>query len=492
MSRFLLALRAYSHCIIAFAISFTVYLVTTLLYAPADRLTGDEIFFYFQALHLRRFAWVWFEDTQPYLYPILLALSGSDDVTVLRIISSALMATASLAVGTLAERWSGRTGFWIAWMLFSLHQRSLQMATSLLTEPLFAILQALFFIQIDRMYVSAESHARQHIAIGLLLGAALLTRTVALLFLPSLLILFLLRRQRVPLEHYCYAAISAILVAMPYYGGAAQVFLAEKLAGNPADLHFNTSVITRELPRYFGIGVSTLLVLIAVRIPTSAAFKRQWPVFCFVFLTLVAIITVNRDFFPRHLFAIFVPVATLAAVLICHVRTSRARSALIFATMLFSSSSLVSGVRQSPYILSNNYFLSTDSVSAYSIPSFEIVAGPSEHRNISLPYFDQPNFTEVTYRAHFSTTFPYDAIMLNYVANAARVSLDGAALTDAPIASAYESIVLESPILPGLHQLDIAISSSNNICGLGQALLVTTTFLEREQTRARESRYDMM
>jgi len=465
-----------------FLAAFLLYAFVIVFFGPADRLTGDEIFYFFQAKHLRSGEFVWFEDTQPYLYPVFLALTFLDDITAMRMANAAVMALSGVLAGLLGARIAGRAGFWCVFLLFALHPRTLHLGTSLFVESLFVALQAALLLMYDTWWKKEVPAWSSSLSLGILLGLVLECRPVGLLLVPPLLVegIFQYNRQRI--RHLLLILFIAFLLALPYGLLHASSFLGEKLGALSGNLLLKCEALIYVVPRYFGLPVLALFLGFS-----SWRFRLfRHPVIRYMslygFLYFVVTILFDKYFFSRHLYPLVMLLACLTVASLPFL-SSRVRTLFFCCVLAVASWELVMGLKLQPIVYSNSYFFVSDSRSAVDVSSFEVVSGPEQGKIVNLPYFSQPNRSRATYRAVINTRHRYEVLVISYVSDYVKVQLDGLPLTSNNEGSPFEPFELEVSVPTGRHVLDIEIRNNDNIGGMGQVLLSTKDFVEASVRR---------
>jgi len=452
-------------------------------YAPEDRLTGDEIFYYFQAQHLRDGEFVWFADTQPYLYPLFLALTFFDDVTALRMANAAVMALAAVFTGLLGARIAGRAGFWGAFLLFGLHPRTLQLGTSLFVESLFMLLQAAVFLAYDAWQGKEKPAWLSSLGLGILLGLTLECRPVGFLLLPPLALEATLRHGRKAIPHLFLMFSVAVLFILPYGVFHAHIFLGEKIGETSGRVLLRLWALLHEAPGYLGLPV--LVLLLGGAAWRLRIYRRPLVRFLFLYgiLFFTVIVLFDRYIFLRHLYPLIMPLACLTVAPLPFL-SARHRTLFMGCILGVACWEVGAGLKLQPVVYSNNYLFVSDPETALDVRDFEVIEGPEAGRNVSLPYFSQPNDSRVAYRAVVDTRHGYEAVVVSYAADYVKVRVNGVVVQPGHEGSPFKPLVIQVPLPAGRHVFDVEIRNEDNIGGMGQVLLATKDFVDASVRRA--------
>lgn len=455
---------------------------------PRDLLTGDEVFYYFQALKLRSFELAWFRDTSPYLYPLVLALSGSSSPAVLRTLGALLFALSGYLTFNLTLLLSGgdREGaFWAAGLLLFFHE-TLNLSTQLFTEAAFTPVFLALILVFWRQRGNKASGTGAAVMLGLLAGLLTGARVVGVLCAGWIFLYRLLwpggEDRRQALRSVCLSVLTAAALHVPFF---LATYSPDSLISCMLGAHTKESLFAHPpggllahfVPWLTG-GYSVCALGLAAAWPLR---REQGARFLLglgaVYLAFEALLDVN--FYPRHLYPLFV----LACVLIgCSYR----RLSLIFprwglravaaALMVMSSAAFAAGF---PKLSPNNFYFLNGTADAIEIARFSQTDETGGVKEVTLPCFSQPYYSHYTYRAAFYCTGSYDHIFINYISDRIKVRADGRELTPGFTGGPFYPLVLSCPFPPGRHELEIQVDSDVMLNGLGQVLIVNGDFLRR-------------
>ena len=165
--------------LIWYAAFFVGFTLISIFFLPSFRLFGDETFYWVQATAIReRGAFILFESTNPFLYPLLLSLFDKPHVA--RLMNIIFIICTGFVLNILIERY-GKDKITlkdkhIYILLFLLFPLNLIYAISLYSEALFIFLFSLMLIYLhDFLY---KPSWKMSVFTGILIGLMVLTRLV--------------------------------------------------------------------------------------------------------------------------------------------------------------------------------------------------------------------------------------------------------------------------------------------------------------------------
>ena len=215
---------------ICFSLIFIFYLILV-FQIPADKIYGDEIFFYDQAKTIaEKGEFVNFQNTQPLLYPIILSLFYKN-LIFSRILNVLLIIFSSILVFVyLKKNFDFKTALF-GMMVFVLNPLTILLGVSLYTESVFTFLLLSSFLIFDKIKKSNSwiSWVFFGIILGLLSQARITGLLVAFFFFA-----YLSLKQNLKLQHL-FCAIITISIVIPYFALGGLSFLFEKQIG----VHFD-------------------------------------------------------------------------------------------------------------------------------------------------------------------------------------------------------------------------------------------------------------
>ncbi|PIN81612.1 hypothetical protein COV13_00710 [Candidatus Woesearchaeota archaeon CG10_big_fil_rev_8_21_14_0_10_32_9] len=426
-------------------------------------LTGDELFYYDQAQNIRGGTLSYFDNTQPFGFPLLIAGLGTDNIMLLRLFNAAIFIIGLYFLYKITAHLSNKSAGLLALLIAGLAKFSVQTSTLLLTEPLFVLTTfaaTWYFIK-----TLDDNHTKNYLFLGFWLILAIQTK-ITNLVLPIAFALYILAYTP---KKFTFKFITTLTISLasliPYLILTQGKFLVEKIALEnteilPDPLFFIVSTIF-----YFTIPFIILILFTAF----FYKLESKERILTTLALTYLVLLFVSKTIlFPRHLFPFFLFVLPLISISIIK-QKERLRIIGLIIVSLFLIINIVT-LPQLPEFDDNNYFFNVPS-NCIQLKNFEIQTG----ENITLPYFAQPTKTLYKYTTTFFSDIPLDVISLNYADDfVAQLTLDRTDYVQGLLSgTSYSSknFYFNNKVSPGYHTLSISIINSINIGGLGQVLL---------------------
>jgi hypothetical protein len=455
---------------------------------PTTLLTGDEVFYYFQAVHLRQGRLVWFSDTNPYLYPLVLAVSGLGDPAALRTIGVVLVALAGGLLFWLTLTISeGQTeGALWAMSLFLFYHETLHVSTELFTEAVFAPAFAAFALAFVH-WTRGRPEVCRMVLLGLLAGLLLGARVVGGVLVAASLLFWIGENGWRDFNRLSRAI--AIVI-----GAAALMHLPFLLATHSMDSLLSSLFDPRNPVKRAGLFAQPIGAFLARFLPGTEdnhwicllAALAAWPIRRYRGVRLLTAIggvyllaELFLDFYfaPRHLYPLVIMACVLIGCALEPLSRKIPRWALRAMLGLLVLANASRGIAREPTIYGNNYYFVGGSMDAIELRDFTSSDESRKAAAVTLPYFGQPYYSRYVYRAAFRCARDFEYLLINFISDRLRVTIDGRLLTPAFVADPFDALAVRWPIPAGDHRLEIEVDGDVLLNGLGQVLVVDEDFL---------------
>ena len=454
------------HISLLFFIIYSILIIKT-----PQILSGDEIFYYDQALHLRKGEFVNFENTQPLFFPAVMAAAITENVIILRLFNAFFSILAIYFLFKIVEeRFSKKTAILSALIIGS-SKFYTQYATTLHTEALLVlmiILSLKYFLE----YLKNQSY-KNAILFGIFAGLSLQTKVMGI-SVPVFFTLYLLYKN--PREifklKYILAMFIALLILIPYFFVGGSKFLIEKTTASrssSADLNESFFALQQLVP-HFTISFLILLLFALFFYKSKEENKLFYffPIAFFIMMLIPRTILFTRQFYPMIPF-----LAVIAADYVITESRKSIKYVAIFLVLLFFVSNLriLPGL---PKLYHQAYYV--------DIPEGcqEIKNLKHEGQDIELPFFTQPTGQQWGYYAVFNAADNYNYVILEYLDDDPKeFRIDQISYMNRYEFYPYSRHVVKANISKGEHLLDISIWNGLNIGGIGQILLCKESNLHK-------------
>jgi len=436
-------------------------------------LTGDELFYYDQAQNLKYGTLSYFDNTQPFAFPLLLAGMGTSNVIILRLINALIFVIGLYFIYKITKHFSNNSAGLLAILIAGLAKFSVQTSTLILTEPLFvltAFAATWYFIK-----TLEQDTPRNYVLLGFWLILAVQTK-ITNLVLPIAFTLYILAYTP---KKFTFKFLTTIIISLasliPYLLLTKGKFLIEKVAIE------NTKILPD--PVFFVISAIFYFTIPFVLLVLFTAFfykiEEKEKILTTLALSYILLLFVSKTIlFPRHLFPFFIFIMPLISISIIK-QKERLKILGLIILSLFLIINIVT-LPQLPEFEENNYFFNIPN-NCIELKDFMIQTG----ENVAPPYFAQPTRTTYSYSTTFFTPVPVDVLSISYADDfIQKVTLDNKEyLPNIDFVGsnyAIRFLRFEEKLQPGYHKLNIVIENTQNIGGIGQVLLCEdkTKFLE--------------
>ena len=486
-------------------------------------LWGDESTYFHQARALREGRLVWFEYSQPILFPILLApFSGS--LAACRLVVAAMMSTAMVLLFTFVRRHSDSRLALFTWILLLTMPMHLWLGGAVYGEAVFLMLGLLYVNAVERSTKYPVWFAL--VGPGTALALATLARPPAIMFaaIPLTARCLEMGRDGIPVgsdnpiydSWLAWARDGRIRIVVGHLLLATTTFaiwsysqgnhFAAMLLSTKGSISHEQLFATRlkALPSELSRPVFFLAMISAL----SALLSWKWRtghrvvlllslVGAFVFLVTAGLL--NRYVFARHLYPAYPFICCLAASSICsivdRIATVRRNSPdwrlghafLVFSLLALLAVHVADSAGNARQFLSkprqgsigwNRYYLATPG--CISIQHLQLEGCHKSRltaqddtalpdREITLPWLTQPEGSRCQLSGTFSNALPIRSVYLSYLDDSGALFVDGRQIPSR--ASVLQSSWDPVTIPPGAHMLQLIIDNGESYGGIGQVLL---------------------
>jgi hypothetical protein len=456
-----------------FLISFG-YLAGLALFAPShDILWSDELFYYFQARNLLVGKLVWFENTVPFMSPLILA-PFSFSLLAMRLWAALIMSLGLIAFYSYAKGIFSKKLALLSWLILLLHAQT-SFGVSLFSENVFFGL-SFFYLNLQRRYAEQP---RMILPLGILVGILMLTRPFGI-FWPLALGLELLigRGFQVFKSRAGWSLIGQGLIAVVIYqawlarGGFSFVsmMITTKSTGN-----FPHPYI--DLPGFFTFSIS-IAFLFGLLFGREANFRKyKFGVIAIVLFSLANAFLISNTFI-RHFLAVLplLVIYTASGLLRLSSRDWRI-GILIVWCLAFLGERIIRPYQddfKSPTY--NHYYLAhpgCQAVSQMKMSCQHLETGESlgPKQTISLPFLDQPLVSRCSYEADLNLNIEAKWIYLAFFDDWGFVHLDERRIAKG---TTWNPSVFPISAAPGNHRITAQIENQSGFGGIGQMLFCST------------------
>jgi 4-amino-4-deoxy-L-arabinose transferase-like glycosyltransferase len=442
-----------------FLFAFVVFSFFILKNFNNEVLTGDEVFYYFQAEHIKNGEYVWFEHTQPVLMPFLLSLYPGLKLVYLRIFFSGLLfGVCALLVFELGKRVYGWKSGVLASLIFILNKESVNLAGWLYTEGLFVAFMLASFLVFYEIY-SGKRERWRYLALGVFMGLGILTRVVGFI-LPVFFSVFLVfKKRRLFDRNFVFSLIVSGVLALVYFLFGSFTFLKEKSGG--VYLFNNLVGFLYGFWGYFGVFFLGLVFLGFF----SKRYKKEGMFLYFVLYYLVLLMLVSNMFLVRYLY----PVVPFLSLFVSKLGDEKGVLKKLFFVLVIGyflvSFMMAWGL---PKRLSQNYYLSLpegcDEIKEFRFSCY----GGDKVEDVELPYFGMPVGSFCRFEGNFSLDEDKNYLYIGYIDDFGTLSLDNFSIRTKDV---WEPTIVNKKIVRGRHSIRVDVTNNFNIGGLGQVLV---------------------
>lgn len=440
-----------------------LFLIYTLIIIKTPQvLTGDELFYYNQAQNIKQGTLTYFDNTQPFGFPLLLAGFLTDNIMLLRILNALIFTIGLFFLFKITAHLSNKTTGFIAILIAGLAKFSIQTSTLILTEPLFVLTT---FASIWYFLKTLESNeTKNYLYLGFWMILAIQTK-VTNLVIPVALTLYILAYNTRKFNYKLLITIGLSLLSfLPYLILTKGKFLAEKIIVDNLQIIPNPLLLIISTIFYFTIPFFIMILFTAV----FHEFREEEKIFTILSLTYIILLLASRTMlFSRHFYPFFIFLIPLISISITKQKEIiRIIGFIILAMFIIIN---IVTIPQLPEFEGNNYFFNIPN-NCIELKDFTTQTG----NQVSLPYFEQKSMTVTTYKKTFFSDKPLNVLSINYVDDyVLNLNIDGYDyISKEPVSNPLQtSTFYLDTIPPGYHSLEISVINMQNIGGMGQVII---------------------
>jgi len=324
------------YVVLGFLFIFYLAVIGTL---PSD-LLDDEVFYYTQAQNMRDGELLYFENTQPLLYPAILAVTFSDNIFILRILNAIIMMGALFLLYKVAKQYFSESVSLLTICLVGVNIFTVTLATRLFTEGLFLIFMFLAFLSFDRL--QSKPTLKEFILFGVWMGLAIESRTVGVL-LPFIFFLLLFTKNIPKLfpkridYRYIYALGVSLLLLVPYLLAGGKKFIIEKLSADSIS-YFAFWKYNHEIVVSLFVILPIVLLIFLVPVFINGKYSKYHKFLWLAVFYAIPVYILVFPLFRRHFFPSLVLLLMLVAygveILLVKLKKSRVISYLLYAIII--------------------------------------------------------------------------------------------------------------------------------------------------------------
>jgi len=422
-----------------------------------NALLSDELFPFFQAMSLREGSLKWFEFTQPFLYPALLAALPGKGVFVFRMFSLVMCLFAAWVMYRLQEKHCSESAALLCPALFLVNSAVIRASTLVLPDMVLTVAIVLSFGLYLKIYDERHATLRDSVVLASLLGCSSLVALEGLLF--SFFFLWSLnRRGAFSLRNLLYS-IAIILSFLLFYVTVSKTYLF----GN---VPLSALVQPRELRTDIlidNLGPATFLLF---GIAVLGSSLRPVSIISGKLILFIAASIIVLDPSPEaKQFIVLVPFACFSAADAALEATGGRRAIIACCLLLYFAYSVYGLVKYQPGSTST-FLLEPQKNNCEEISS--IIASCSG-KQVKLPFLSlRPNQTcDFAFRSR--VRMPEAIIVINYIDDKAKISINGKIYShDNPNSPA---VVRFRPRFNDFNDLSLSVTNSSGLGGIGQILI---------------------
>ncbi|OGK62813.1 hypothetical protein A2334_01210 [Candidatus Roizmanbacteria bacterium RIFOXYB2_FULL_38_10] len=459
--------------LIWYAAFFVGFTLISIFFLPSFRLFGDETFYWVQATAIReRGAFILFESTNPFLYPLLLSLFDKPHVA--RLMNIIFIICTGFVLNILIERY-GKDKITlkdkhIYILLFLLFPLNLIYAISLYSEALFIFLFSLMLIYLhDFLY---KPSWKMSVFTGILIGLMVLTRLVGFQLL-FLIFIFLIITKRMKLLHIA-AFIIPVLCVIPYHLVAGHVFLDNRLIDIILLEDFVLMLFHGCFQLFYFWG--PWFAFFCIGVYDILKRKDGGMVYVYLLFAWIGMNTFLTFTYFRHWYIltplVFLITARGIQISLPYLKNHKIWAVIIVFLLYFPYFLLTEGKYIFPqYSNKNHYFLKTP-LFCEEIKKLDVTAS-NKSFTVTLPYFMQKQSSIYEYRTIMNPKQKMNYMVINYADDDIDVFIGTKRKFSRKDASFVPQIV---PILVETYEpipITIRIKNRTLMGGIGQILLCT-------------------
>lgn len=415
-------------------------------------LVEDEIFYYFQGEKITGGEFVWFENTQPYFYPLFLSAFHfmGLDVTAMRFSSAVFMALSAVLLYFFVRKHFSRRTALLSFFLFTFSIETMKYASLLYTESLFVFLALASFLFYSKFIGQGK---RLDFAVFIaLVSLAFATKTAGF----YLLLVYGADLYRKGLKKEILWLAVPVLAFAPFIFMGGLKFIIEKTVAVGVFSYFDL---------YYGVFAYGAFFSVLSVLGFFAKGKKSLELKLLVLgYFLLAVLSIKIIFY-RYLFLALPLICALIAVKFVEVKNILPKAAMVVLIMLNFAFALLAASTYSPLGDGNRYFFAKDG--CFEVKSF---LDSCSGRTVETPHFSQPSHSECTYSASFFAGESLSRVYVSYVSDEIIVEANGQSV-ETPRAGVSTPASGTAVFPVGKNSLELWIRNNENIGGFGQVLV---------------------
>ena len=439
-------------CILAIIFAIDVIIIS---HIPADKIYGDEVFYFHQALKIREGKFMNFQNTQPLLYPLFLSLFINASPFFLRLLNVFLLIISLVLLFYYSKRFSNLALLVV--LVFGFNSLILLLTSTLYTEILFFVFLFLSFIVFENIKNSKK--ILPWIGFGIILGLACQTRVTGLILFMFFLF-YILLKDKFQFHHFlCF--LTMFLVLLPWFLVGGWNFLIEKQIGS----YFDIVGPIKSILKYWWPLTPFLFFGFYTAIKQKKEDLNMILLFCLV--CMVILISFTGVMFERH-FSIVFPFLSIISIIgvekIINKNYKKAIKIIVFVFLIFLLGFYIffsfKNFKTPDQVYSQHFYL--------KIPDncIEIKKWEVDGKMIELPVFDQQG--EKIYSTTIKLDKNYSKIVLLYADDYGRLNINN---TFFNFNDPFVPKVFKFDFVEGIWRIELMINNVINIGGIGQVLI---------------------
>jgi len=439
--------------ILLFIVAFAVFSVFLVSKQSPDLLFSDEVFYYFQAVNISHGDFVWFDDTQPYFYPLFLSIFAlvNFDVTLMRFSSAIFLSLASILLFVIVRRKFSFKESLLSFALFIFLGETIFYSSLLYTEALFIFLMLAGYFFYSR-YIETEKKP-DYYAFILILSLSFITRTAGFFLIIVYTAHLLMLKRHYDLRGF----IVPFVFFVPYILLGGMNFIFEKT--------INAISVSDYFDFYRGVLIYSFFFAFLALISFSNSDSRTKLLKFSVLGYFLAMVLSSSILYHRYLFVAVPALVILISLFFFQLENKTGK--FVFAAFIilnFAFACFYVYNYSFPADVNKYYF---EESGCYNVES---LYSSCEGKYISLPYFSQSSGSSCDYSFEINAESGYSEFVFGYPSNGIELYVDNKLVFDCSsgqIGPAFFPFNLAA----GQHEINFTITNPNNIGGLGQLLL---------------------
>jgi hypothetical protein len=426
-------------------------------FSSSPNLLGDELFFYFQAQAIKQGKFIWFDNTQPMVFPLFLSFLPPANIYILRFSSIIFACIDVMLLYALGRRFFSASAGLLAGLFLLVHFETFRTNFLLFGEPLALMLCLIVFWYFAKILEQSTHTSSDPWFLGLVLAIFSLTKMQGLIF-AGFFILALIVARKITIREAAFIGIPIIIFQLPYQLLHGATAISDKMA--PSYL----SVLYFPIWEFFKEqGLATAL-LTAVAIFGPKRTKLGWSISWLIIWLLLTTAVTDRYPFPRH-FVLLMPFIALNAAQAFWQSQSQERILLGLLCLFYIGQNAYTDLTKQ-IEFGNRYVLNPQGGGCLEISTMHNACSDTEAK---LPDFSIPSGRTCRYTADFEHEPGQFELRVNYLDDSGDLFVNQSRFHhDSPYSAAIHRVTFEKP---GLQHLEIEVYNYIAFGGIGQVLI---------------------